>query len=298
MSDFDFVALDVETANEEFWSICQVGLAYFKNGELIKSWSSLVDPETYFDEFNIFIHGITERDVRKAPKLPEMVSTIRPILEGAIVVHHMPFDRIAFSRLAEHLRTDCIQCTWLDSARIARRTWEAVRQKGYGLSPLSEFLQIENPTHHNAENDAIVAGKIFLKAIADSQHSLEEWVGNSKSDFRLWGSSENKFKALAKNDPDPNGMLYGEVVVFTGALSITRLEAAQMAYKLGCNIDEKVTQKTSILVVGDQDARRLAGYSKSSKHRKAEEYISEGLPIRIIGEKDFFELTSFQIECN
>jgi DNA polymerase III subunit epsilon len=293
VTDFDFIALDVETANENYWSICQVGLAFFKGNGIVKTWSTLVNPETYFDEFNTFIHGITERDVRKAPKLVEMISTTKPILEGAIVVHHMPFDRVAFSRLAEHLGTDRIPCTWLDTARIARRTWEAVKQKGYGLSPLSEYLQIENPMHHNAENDAIVAGKILLKAIAESKISLEDWVDNSKSDFRLWGSNENKLKDLARTDPNPNGMLFGEVIVFTGALSITRLEAAQMAYKLGCNIDERVTQSTSLLVVGGQDSRHLAGYTKSSKHRKAEEYISKGQTIRIIGEDDFMAMINF-----
>jgi DNA polymerase-3 subunit epsilon len=44
------------------------------------------------------------------------------------------------------------------------------------------------------------------------------------------------------------------------------------------------------LVVGDQDVTRLAGHSKSSKHRKAEELIAKGVPIRILRESDFQEL--------
>jgi DNA polymerase-3 subunit epsilon len=43
-------------------------------------------------------------------------------------------------------------------------------------------------------------------------------------------------------------------------------------------------------VVGDQDVTRLAGHSKSSKHRKAEELIAKGVPIRILRESDFEEL--------
>lgn len=45
-----------------------------------------------------------------------------------------------------------------------------------------------------------------------------------------------------------------------------------------------------MLVVGDQDVTKLAGHEKSSKHRKAEELISKGAPIRIIRESDFKEL--------
>jgi DNA polymerase III subunit epsilon len=45
-----------------------------------------------------------------------------------------------------------------------------------------------------------------------------------------------------------------------------------------------------MLVVGDQDIAKLAGHEKSSKHRKAEELIAKGTPIRILKESDFKEL--------
>ena len=64
----NFVALDVETANPDFSSICQVGVVVFQDGKLLDSWESLVNPEDYFDEMNISIHGINERSVRSAPK--------------------------------------------------------------------------------------------------------------------------------------------------------------------------------------------------------------------------------------
>ena len=44
----DFLALDVETANPNLASICQVGLVEFANGELVKSSVWVVDPEDYF----------------------------------------------------------------------------------------------------------------------------------------------------------------------------------------------------------------------------------------------------------
>ena len=52
----DFVAIDVETANADMASICQIGLAKFKDGKLVEEWSSLVDPEDYFDFINVDIH--------------------------------------------------------------------------------------------------------------------------------------------------------------------------------------------------------------------------------------------------
>jgi len=45
----DFVALDVETANADLSSICQIGIATFRDGKLADSYVSLVDPDDYFD---------------------------------------------------------------------------------------------------------------------------------------------------------------------------------------------------------------------------------------------------------
>ena len=86
---------------------------------------------------------------------------------------------------------------------------------------------------------------------------------------------------------NPDGILNGEVLAFTGALLIPRKEAAQMAADAGCDVSNNVKKSVTILVIGDQDTTKLAGHEKSSKHRKAEELIAKGQNIKIIGESDF-----------
>jgi len=86
--------------------------------------------------------------------------------------------------------------------------------------------------------------------------------------------------------------LYGDVVVFTGALEIPRREAAALSASIGCTVASGVTKKTTLLVVGDQDVTKLAGKAKSSKHLKAEQLIAKGQEIRIIKESDFKELVN------
>ena len=73
----EFVALDVETANENVGSICQIGLAGYKGNELIREWVSLVNPEEKFSPFNISVHGLTAADVAEASTLPELAETLR-----------------------------------------------------------------------------------------------------------------------------------------------------------------------------------------------------------------------------
>lgn len=92
---------------------------------------------------------------------------------------------------------------------------------------------------------------------------------------------------LSEYSPNVAGPLAGETLVFTGALALTRHEAAALATQAGCAIGEGVTRHTTILVVGDQDRWKLAGYEKSAKHRKAEALIAKGQQIRILSEDDF-----------
>jgi DNA polymerase-3 subunit epsilon len=75
-----------------------------------------------------------------------------------------------------------------------------------------------------------------------------------------------------------------------------RDEAADLAAAIGCEVGASVNKSTTILVVGDQDIRRLAGQEKSSKRRRAESLIAKGQAIRIIGESDFLRLVKIDSE--
>ncbi|MEE3245530.1 MAG: exonuclease domain-containing protein, partial [Bacteroidota bacterium] len=96
-----FSVIDAETANADSSSICQIGIAEFKNGQLVNKWESLIDPEDFFDSLNISIHGITEKAIKGAPTLPEIANEIRNLIGGITLFHHMPFDKIALNRAFE-----------------------------------------------------------------------------------------------------------------------------------------------------------------------------------------------------
>ena len=94
----DFIALDVETANPDMASICQIGCVKYSNGKLIDEWESYVDPEDYFDETNMFIHGINPSKVENAPTFPEIAETLYTYLIDYVVVCHTHFDRVAIRK--------------------------------------------------------------------------------------------------------------------------------------------------------------------------------------------------------
>lgn len=282
-----FVAIDVETANADMASICSVGVAVFERGAVVSEWYSLVDPDDYFDPVNISIHGIREADVQGSPTFREALPEIDRLLDSQVVVTHTHFDRVAVHQAATRWSTPAPRCTWLDSARVARRTWIECARSGYGLVDVCRRISYTF-NHHNALEDAKASGHIMLAAMQESGLDLEAVLKRVLQPVDP--SSTNS--ASIKREGNPDGPLAGEVIVFTGALGIPRREAADLAASAGCAVIATVTKATTLLVVGDTDVQKLGGHTKSSKHRKAEELAASGLPLRIIRETDFKELVA------
>lgn len=284
----EFVAIDVETANADMASICQIGLAKFKDGQLVEEWSSLINPEDYFDFINIDIHGITEEDVVGAPTFSEVVGELSSYLSGSVCVSHTHFDRVSIGRALEKYSLNPIDAIWLDSARVARRTWEECAWRGYGLSNVCGIIGYKFK-HHDALEDAKASGQVLIAASEKTGLDVDSWLKRVHQPIDPANSSTG---SAINRDGNPEGELYGEVLVFTGALEIPRKEAADLAASIGCTVASGVTKKTTLLVVGDQDVTKLAGKEKSSKHLKAEQLIAKGQEIRIIKESDFKELVN------
>ncbi len=279
----EFVTIDVETANANISSICQIGIAKYKNGNLVDEWSTLVNPEDYFDPINIDIHGISEDDVDKAPTFPQLESQLVTFLNNSISISHGHFDRIAIQKAIEKYSLNQIETTWLDATRVVRRTWPECARKGYNLSNVCKIIGYQFK-HHDALEDAKACGQIMIAAINKTGINVKEWLDRVKKPINF------ESYTVIKEEGNPEGDFYGEVLVFTGSLTIPRKQAAKLASKAGFTVLPRVTKETTILVVGDQDISRLAGKKKSAKHIKAEKLIEQGQDIRILKESDFIAL--------
>ena len=278
-----FVAIDVETANPNMSSICQIGMVLFENGVEVRSESIFVDPQTWFDPINVNIHGIDESMVEGAQTFEQLNDWLCGWTAGEIVVCHTHFDRIAVAKACEDCSVAALTCTWLDTPRVTRRAWPQFAQRGYGLANIADHLGFVFE-HHDAREDARTAGLVMLRAITESGQDLTEWIRRASQPI---GSGP----AIARVG-DGDGGLVGETIVFTGALQVPRRDAADRAADAGADVQPGVTKKTTMLVVGDQDIAKLNGHDKSGKHSKAEALIKAGQPIRIVGESDFMALSA------
>lgn len=307
----NFVVIDVETANSDLSTICQVGIASFRDGVLHNSWESLVNPKDEFDPICVSIHGIDAEKVRSSPTWAAVYPEVSPVLQGNIVACHTAFDRVALLRACEKNNLAHCECRWLDSAMVVRRAWPIFSRSGYGLANVASQFGIKYRPH-DALEDARCAGEILLRAIAETGLGIDQWLERVKEPINLpvrqhfdpgvrqpidQGARQPIHPSTAlpmSRHGNADGPLYGEVLVFTGALSMPRHEAADAAAGAGCEVATSVTKHTTLLVVGNQDVRKLAGQERSSKHRKAEELINEGQKIRIISESDFQRIAQQQ----
>ena len=173
----DFVSLDLETANGDPATICQVGIATVQAGRITDVWTQLIRPAAQFDRRHTAIHGITAEIVKGAPRFAEVHAEIEHRL-FEVVVTHTRFDAAALTQACRRVRLPMFHRRWLDSSRIATIAWPGRFPRGSrGLAVVAAELGIKF-RHHDAGDDARAAAAIALRAMASTGVSLNEWAGS------------------------------------------------------------------------------------------------------------------------
>lgn len=278
----DFIAIDVETANWDVSSICQIGWSIVKDGRITQSDSILLDPETYFDPFNIELHGISEDSVRGAPTFSQVKDEFKLLINNLPVISYGLFDKAAFD-LADDgsSETSFVEhVPWINGQKIIRRAWPEHFKQKYKLSFVAKTLGLELVAH-DAGSDAQVLADAIILAAQKLDMTLEQLLERANQPLTP--------RAPIKRSGNADGPLSGENICFTGALAMLRRDAADLVSRLGASVAPSVTKKTTILIVGTQDSP-LVVEDKSGKHRKAEKLISEGRDIDVLTEDQFLEI--------
>jgi len=166
--EFQFIALDVETACGDSASICQIGIACVGYDESIRTWSTYVDPQMPFAPFNIDLHGIGPETVRNAADFAQIWPDMLPLLSRHPMVQHSRFDEKAINAACKAHGLLRPRLTWHDSVTIARAAWPELKGNGgHGLANLKQVLNLDFH-HHDAGEDARAAAMVVLRAQAAS----------------------------------------------------------------------------------------------------------------------------------
>ena len=298
------LAIDFETANSARTSMCSVGYALIEDGKIIKNEEILINPEEYFDPFNIYIHGITPEMVKGKLTFPDVWNKyIEPLIseDTILIAHNAGFDMSVLRHTCDKYNMKYPQFKYLCTRILSKNNYKNLNS--YALSDVAEYLGVEFE-HHKAKEDALICAKIYLD-IRSKYNNLDfnEFCKEMKVILGVMmddgykacktkrdSHSITDIKAETEDGFDENHIFFGKQVVFTGTLCMLRKEAMQHVVNIGGQVANSVTKKTNFLVLGVQDLRQLNGKQKSIKIIKAESLIEKGQDLEIIDEDEFLRL--------
>jgi DNA polymerase III epsilon subunit-like protein len=302
-----WVAIDFETANEYRGSPCAVALVAVRDHQVVERYVTYIKPPPSvgrFSPFCVSLHGITASKVQAAPTWPDaLTEIIRFVGERPIVAHNAAFDVGVIRAACNEMHMPWPRLTYACTLVVARRTWPLI---SYSLPWVAEAAGHLIADHHDPLADAEAAAAIMIAAMrVHEKATLSELVHSTRIRFggvsdgewqgcRFTGASPSRARAAipgANPDADPEGSFYGLNVCFTGTLlSMTRARAHELLAEAGGQPINGVSKKTDVLVIGEQDPRRLSlGSAASGKQRKAASILSAGHPIEVITEVDFLQ---------
>jgi DNA polymerase III subunit epsilon len=278
-----FLVIDVETANSGRSSICQVGVVVVSDNQAIWTIDALINPEQAFTDLNVSIHGIDASAVSGCMSFPEFFREHSELFEADIpIFSHSRFDEQALYKACDRYDIELASKRWGDIVEIAKHHWGHL-DGGHGLKNLSKHLGISF-NHHNALSDATAAAEILLTVMRESGKSINDCLTPARS---VRARKPTPPKRISQITPLPNA-LNGEVVLFTGKLSLTRDEYKELAKQAGASIAAGVTQSVTMVVIGVQDRSRTCGRNGMSKTEQLiEDALMSGRSINRLDEVAF-----------
>lgn len=150
----DFAAIDFEIANHERSSVCSVGIVIVRNGEIVDSFYSLINPEpNYYNYWCSQVHGLTRKDTDSAPVFPEVWKQIEPLIEGLpLVAHNRPFDESCLKAVFRVYQMDYPAYPFYDTLSTARKVFPQL--ENHQLHTVAAVCGYQLNRHHHALADA------------------------------------------------------------------------------------------------------------------------------------------------
>ncbi len=161
--DDDFVVFDLETTglSSNIEGITEVAGVKIRGGEVIDTFSSLVNPEKTISPKITEITGITNDMVRGARTIDRVLPEFMDFAKGAcLVAHNADFD-MGFVRAKAKKLGLPVENSVADTLTLSRVLLKDLKR--HKLNLVAKHLDVPLENHHRALDDAEATGKIFIK---------------------------------------------------------------------------------------------------------------------------------------
>ncbi len=168
LSDLVYTVFDTETTGLEPSAgdeIIQIGAARIVNNRLLRqeTFNQLVDPERPLRPEGIPIHGITEDMVRGQPNIDVVLPAFHEFCEETVLIAHNAAFDMRFLQLKEERTSIRFSQPVLDTLLLSAVVHP--NQASHKLDVILERLGVQIKTRHNALEDALATGEVFLKLV-------------------------------------------------------------------------------------------------------------------------------------
>lgn len=174
LEEAEFAVLDFETNGLSFPErAIEVGVAVFRAGKEVASFSSLLDPGTPLSPFVVRLTGLTEDHLLAAPSFSGLWPRLEAELRGRVLVaHNLPFDGRVLEAEAGRLSTPLPPLRGrLCTLRLARRLLP--RSESKSLDALAIRFGLCFTARHRALDDARVTGRLLFRLIEVAREERE-----------------------------------------------------------------------------------------------------------------------------
>ena len=160
----DFAAIDFETANNERSSVCSVGIVIVRDGEIVDTFYSLIQPEpNCYNYWCSQVHGLCHEDTDDAPVFPKVWAQIEPLITNLpLVSHNKPFDEGCLKAVCRVYQMDYPDYEFYCTCVASRRVWP---KGSHTLDVIAARCGYDLSSHHHALADAEACAAIALEIL-------------------------------------------------------------------------------------------------------------------------------------
>ena len=162
----DFAAIDFETANQHPSSVCSVGVAVVRNGQVVDRIYSLIRPEPeWYSYWNTRTHGLTAADTAKAKVFPHVWEAIEPKIAGLpLTAHNASFDKRCLQEVFRVYQMDYPDYEFHCTRGASRKTFGKMLPN-HQLQTVAAHCGFYLKNHHHALADAEACAAIAMKIL-------------------------------------------------------------------------------------------------------------------------------------
>lgn len=153
--------IDVETTglSAQASRVIEIGVIQVEDGEVVKRYSQLVNPEGRVPSFITHHTGITNAMIKNAPTFADILPEVRLLLDqGIFVAHNAAFD-YSFIRHEYRRQGLSFVAPQLCTVKLSRRLFPGYAR--HGLDQIIRRFNIDCPSRHRALDDAEVVWRFY-----------------------------------------------------------------------------------------------------------------------------------------